>query len=307
MKTTLYERSLGLNTVDDPVDVEYSKQGATALQVAVNITHRGNKGRLGRRSGQTLQQSGEFHSLFCDGGDCFVIQELAGSASLMRVNTDYSLTGVRSGLAMDSRTSFAQDGSDTYYTNGTNLGVITGGASNPWPTHDHAGSTTDRQFTSAPVGHHLAIAFTRMWIAENRADFVLHYSEPYAFGKFDRVRGKFHFHTAIRMVKPVAGGLFISDGESTWFYGGTLPREMVPVKVADYPALEWSAAIDLVEGAEIGLEPGRYALWASPEGLCAGGPTGLFINLTKERIIYPETVSKGATLLRGYNAIHCME
>ena len=110
------------------------------------------------------------------------------------------------------------------------------------------------------------------------------------------------------MVKRVADGMFVSDESKTWFYKGKNPNKVEDIiKVADFPAFEWSEAIDYVEGLDIGLkEPGACAMWASPEGAILGTPSGMIVNMNKETIIYPERCGQGAGLIRGYNFIHTL-
>jgi hypothetical protein len=43
---------------------------------------------------------------------------------------------------------------------------------------------------------------------------------------------------------------------------------------------------------DVGLEPGRCAIWASPSGICVGGGAGGFRNLTGERYA-PAAASSG--------------
>ena len=69
---TIFSGTTGLNTVVDPVRLPYdSNAGVSDLGVAVNIKI-DDSGRPGRVDGFVSLESGGFHSLFCDGGDCFV-------------------------------------------------------------------------------------------------------------------------------------------------------------------------------------------------------------------------------------------
>ncbi len=299
---TIFSGTTGLNTVVDPVRLSFDTQtGVSELATATNITV-DQTGRPGRRTGYTKKQDGVFHSLFCDGGDCLVIKDGANDAAIYQVATDMSLTGVRSGMIKAARVAFAQVIDRTYYCNGYEKGFVEGGISNPWVKTEYVGPETTRSFSEVPVGHHLAFAFARIFVAQAK---VVYWTEPFQYGLFDMARSYWRFKTNVRMIKPVASGLFISDEKDTWFYRGTNPFEAVPVKVASYPAAEWSEAIEYVEGMEAGIqEPGLCALWASREGACLGTASGSFINLNKDKIIYPDTVQQGVGLIRGYNFIH---
>jgi len=298
----LFSGTSGLNTVSDPVRISYDPEtGVSDLAEAVNITI-DQSGRPNRRRGFLKKQDGLFHSAFCDGGDCFCIQDREDNAAIMQIAQDFSLTGIRSGLPLERRVAFCQVGSQTFYLNGLQNGVIEDGVSRPWPVDEYVGVETDRVFSPAPVGEHFAWMNGRMFISEGK---VVWWSELFKYGLFEKKKSFWQFHTKIRMIKPVASGLFISDEKNTWFYGFGNPNEPeILAKVADYPALEWSDSIEYVEGADIGLNSGLCALWSSTEGACLGTASGQFLNLTKEKIIYPKETRQGAGLLVGYNFIH---
>lgn len=298
----MFTGGVGLNTVLDPVRVPYNTEsGVSALTATNNITL-DDSGRPGRRVGQTLITAGDFHTMFCDGGDCYV----GKTTYLYQMGLDESLRGVRSGMSGD-RISMVQVNEDIYYGNGTDNGILRSGVSYAWPDQTtHVGGTTNRKFSVAPVGNHLAAGFGRMFIAEGP---VVWYSEPFAFGKYNKTRCYIPFKSDVLMVKMVESGAFFSDRKSTWFIRmkDVAPKDWDPKEVANYPALEWSDAIDYVEGKEIGFAPGLCALWASPEGSILGTADGQLINLTKNNIVYDRTTVTGASLLHGYNFIHCME
>ena len=296
---TIFTGATGLNTVTDPVRIPQQKSGLSDLQVAVNITIDQSL-RVSRRKGVTQLQPGAYHSLFCDGGDCFVIK----NSSLYQVAADGSLTGIRSGLTVDQRMDFTQVGYRTYYNNGFQFGWLQGGISNVWAKGTYVGPDTNRVFSGPIVGNHLATFFGRMLISQEN---VLWWSEPYDFGLFNKAESFVQFNTKILMVKPVSGGCFISTEKKTYFLEGPNPKAWIMKQVANYPAVEWSDAIDYVEGIEVGMQsPGLCALWASQEGAVIGTSTGQMINLNKEKIIYPENAKDGFGCLIGYNFIHGM-
>jgi hypothetical protein len=295
----LFRSSSGLMTTVDPVRIPYDPEtGVTALSRAVNITH-DKTGRPIRRRGYTIKQSGLFHSLFCDGGDCFV----GSGPYLYRVGTDYSLQQLRGALS-GAKISYLQYNEETYYANGFQNGVIRDGVSYSWPVGAYEGPDTIRQFSGAPVGQHLAYFNTRWYIS---VDSVLWVSEPYAPGLFDKARGFIQFDSHIRMIKPVDTGIFISDSNNTWFFAGKDYTDFEQRLVAPYPALEWSEAIDYINAADLGLEiVGRCALWGSQEGAIIGSPDGRAINITEDKIVYPNIGAQGASLLRNKHFIHSM-
>jgi hypothetical protein len=304
--TLLFSGSRGLNTVLDPERLSQGTKddpGMIELAVAVNVSI-DDRGLVTLRNGDTLAGSGEFHSLFCDGGDCFVVQERTEDAAIMQVAGDLSLSGVRSGLTKNRRMSFTQVNGDTYYSNGIQNGFIRSGISSAWPINTYEGPETNLNFLPAPVGNH--IAFKKgglMLIAEGPTLWINH--EPFAFGLYNLRSGSVSFGSDIRVVCPVAGGVFVSDSQRTWFLRGTSWFDFVQVQVADYPALEWSLAHDPVYLLDMGFEtPGFGRIWASDRGVCLGMDDGTFINLTTDKIKYPSGYTFGACLVTDSHIIH---
>jgi len=290
-KITIFQGSTGLNIVDDPV-----RLAETDLQVAVNISI-DQSGRVKSRPRTMQVQAGNFHSLFCDGGDCFVIKDTA----LYQVAADGSLTGIRSGLT-DAPMAFAQVGDKTYYTNGFEKGIISGGVSSVWSKGTYVGPTTHRHFSAPPIGHHLAVFAGRMLISQ---DNVLWWSEPFNFGLYDLSGSFVQFNTKITLVKPIDAGVFISTEKNTYFLSGTDPKQWTLRTVATYPAIEWTDAIEYLSAADLGIDiPGKVPVWASTEGAILGTPNGNIINLNKKKVIYPEVARSGFGGLIGFNFIH---
>ena len=283
----VHKGTTGLNNKLDPTRL------GQALASAVNVDI-DDTGRVSMRRGNVLLEAGSYHSIFCDGGDCYIMKDIGGSASLFQVGTDYALTGVRSGLTEFARVSYAQVGDLIYYTNGTENGFLDSGVSAAWPAHSHVGPDTKRTFTGAPIGKHIACFAGRMWVA---VDNILYYSEPFAYGKYNLAKCYFLFETDVKMIKSVDEGLFVSDSEKTWFLGGTNPAEMVQRRVDGVPAHEWSDAVGYASGNDFGkYELGQVAVWSSDSGLCLGLQNGTIFNVTTEKLLYPAG-STGACLI----------
>ncbi len=302
---TLYKGSTGLNTVDDPVRIPFDPQtgiGGLAEAVNVSITR---SGRIGRRKGYEKKKSGDFHSLFSDGFDAYVVENRADDSAIYQIGTDYSLRGIRSGLTMGRRVSWCRHPKGRfYYSNGSENGYIWGGKSFPWEKGEYVGPDTSREFFGPPAGSHLEYAFGRMFIAE---DNVVWWSEPYREDLYDKARNFWQFETCVRMIKRVRDGMFVSDEKGIYFMAGTNPAEAAQVWLTPYPALEWSDCPEYIDGQDIGIESGGpCALWVSTEGLCLGLPTGQLLNLNRSQVVYPENITQGASLLRGMNLIHTM-
>jgi len=292
---TIYTGASGLNTVSDPVRIDF-KDGITDLQVAVNISI-DKSGRINRRTGVTLAQAGSYHSLFCDKGDCFVVS----GEYLYRVNDDDTLAEVTSGLTEDEKMAFVQVGPRTYYTNGYEKGFIYEAGSNSWEAGTYTGPDTNRDFSGPPTGTHLATFNGRMFISEGT---VLWWSEPFNFDIYDKAESFIQFFDKIIMVQPVAEGIFVSTEKKIYFLGGAEPRAFTVREVYQYPAAEWSNAVERIESSEIGFDGGACAVWASREGAILGLPTGQVLNLNKNKVVYPDEATTGFGCIRGYNFIH---
>lgn len=302
---TIFRGTSGLNTVADPARIPMTKSVINDVAEAVNVTV-DNHARVSRRKGFTSVQSGSFHSLYCDGGDCFVAKSFAsGGDSIYRIDTSYAIQGIRSGMTRGARVSWKQVGDEIYYCNGFERGIIKDGVSRVWSVGIYHGVDTDIRFNVPDTMKHIETHSGRMFASAGK---VLWWSEPFRYDLFNMAEGFVQFNTNIRMVKAVAGGLYVGTERNTYFISGLLPNEFQLRKVASFPPVEWTDTIDMVEGIEVGAGgQGLCALWASTEGAILGTPSGQIINLNKEKIIYPENVSKGFGGLMGYNFIHGVE
>ncbi|MCK4817745.1 hypothetical protein KA005_18390 [bacterium] len=293
--------STGLNTVDDPTRINYSsKSGISDLATAVNVTL-SPSGRPNRRTGKTLRIPLGSHSLFCDGGECVFVHD----SGLYLLETNFSYRLLRS-LSNNNHMAYAQVGDRIYFTNNQDMGYVEAGIACTWAkTTNYVGPVTQKIFTGPPPGNHLAFRDGRIYITTGN---IVWYSEFQALDWFDMHRNRLHFNTHVRMVKPVSGGIYISSSRAIYFFSGPSAPEFEQKKVTSYPALEWSDAIDYLDGTDVSeMEiAGLCALWTTPEGAMLGTPEGMVINLNKKKVIYPHG-TKGASLLRGLNFIHTIE
>ncbi|MEA1926907.1 MAG: hypothetical protein U9N73_01780, partial [Candidatus Auribacterota bacterium] len=206
---TIFTGATGLNIVEDPVRIPTQRDGKSDLQVAVNVSI-DQSYRVSSRKGTNKVQNGDFHSLFCDGGDCFVVKDDA----LYQVAGDMSLTGIRSGLTINARMSFCQVGDRTYYSNGYELGWIKDGISKVWQIGTYSGPETNKIFSGPMVGHHLTEFAGRIFISQEN---VLWWSELFDFGLFEQAASFVQFHTKIILLEPVTSGMFVSTQKNTYF------------------------------------------------------------------------------------------
>lgn len=302
-ESIILKGALGLNNKIDPLRHKYNPDtGVGFLAEAINCDI-DDSGMISRRSGQELVSAISSHSVFCDKGDCFIMQDRESDAALYQVGTDFSLSGIRSGMTKGARVSFCQVGDKTYYSNYYQNGVIEDGVSSSWPPLvDHVGANSVRAFYPAPIGGHIAYFQNRWWIARDNEIFI---SEPNASGKFDFSRRYLQFGSNVAMIKPVAGGVWISDLAKTGFIAaGDRFKDMKYIKKASFPAHEWSDNIELVDLSNTMFEiPGLSAVWSCDAGLCIGSSDGNLTRVTEEKLIYP-TGATGATIVDNRNVIN---
>jgi len=290
--------------------IEPKRLSETDLSEGVNIDI-DDHGYIDTRLGQEKFPESAYrdvpsHSLFCDGGDCFVAQDRTSDTAVYRVNADLTLTGVLASLVKGEKLSYAQVGGSTFYANGYQKGVIINASFNAWPTGVYRGPEGSlKDYTQAPTGHLIAWCFGRMWIAiDEDGKYVIYCSELHEPGLFRKAKYYFRFDSHIRMIKAVAGGVWVSDSETTGFITVAEPWDaQIYVKKSQFPAHEWSVNCRLVDLSDSKWKiPGLCAVWRSDEGLCIGTPDGQLIMPEKEKMI-PPTGTSGATVVDGTNVI----
>lgn len=115
------------------------------------------------------------------------------------------------------------------------------------------------------------------------------FTSPYRHDLVDPVRMSYRFDSCVRLLAPVQGGVYVgTDTEIVWFAGDDIANASPDVK-ATYGAVP--GTLGYVDGAFLGTTQlsGRAALFATKEGICAGGQGGQFVNLSFDRYAYPES------------------
>jgi len=301
-ESIILKGALGNNNKIDPLRHSYNTEtGVGFLSVADNCDI-DDSNMISRRLGRVLISSKDSHSLFCVGGDGFVVQNRGGDAALYKIGPNKLPVGVRSGLTEFANMSYFQVGLKTFYANGFQNGVVTNGVSAPWPIDEYKGPDSLKDFSAAPVGTHIAYFGGMAWIAVGS---TIYCSIPYKLGLFRMAKYFFNFATDIRMIRPVAGGVWISDSKNIGFIAVAETWDGYKYfKRSDCPAHEWSDNNRLVDlsKAKVAI-PGLSAVWSSDEGLCAGTADGQLINLTDDRLVY-SAGSSGATVIDKFNVIN---
>ena len=303
---TLYNGSSGLNTVLDPQRLSQGNldnPGMIELAQAVNVSV-DERGLVSLRPGSTLLVEGAYHSLFCDGGDCFVVKDRSSDAAIYHVNdSDPSiLTLVTDGLTKGIRVEFAQANTDTFYSNGTQNGFIREMVRYDWPVQSYYGPDVDIQFlASIPKPNHIAFRRGGQCIIAVD-DYVLINHEPFKFGLFSPVHGFIKFSSKVVMLCPTIAGFYASDQTSTWFFRKQSEGwyRYIQELVDTSPVMEWSLARGMVLLRDAGYDIAGYGfVWASKKGVCIGTEGGQVLNITKDMIVYPASgYSVGACLIK---------
>jgi len=282
----------GLNNRDDPHRIKYDPEtGIQDLAVAVNVDVDSTL-RVGRRKGyvKKLTLPDGAHSVFCDGYDCIFVTDDALSV----LQPDYTHAPIRN-VTIGARMSCAQIGERTYYANGHERGYVAGGSSYPWlrnpalpvPPGYPPGSW---QFYDPPTGHLLAAFNGAIFVAQGDTVWS---SEPYFVEYFRLAKTGRRFSGRITMMRPVHDGLYVSDGNSTFFLQGQkggAASVMEVRRIMSYPAIFGTDVV--ADGGRIGngSMPGPVIMWTSPRGICVGGPGGQFQNLTEKRLAIPSSI-----------------
>lgn len=236
------------------------------------------QGRLRRRPGWSRGTALPAHSLFSDGPNLY-----AGSADrLYLVPAQGEPRLLRDGLTDGARLVFVAVGGVVYFTNGFETGVIRDGAPGPWQAARYPGPDPDGRYVPPPAGHLLAHFAGRIWIA--RDNLVLFTEGAGLFDWVDALAGFLPPTTGrVRLLRPVAGGLFLGDDAGVTFATGTDPKTMTFARVCPTPPFP---------GSDAALEPGRHdavagqslaglgAIWAGRDGIYLGGPDGRVERIT---------------------------
>lgn len=200
--------------------------------------------------------------------------------------------------------SYVKENNKVYYSNGFEIGFVRDRLSYGWQDQPYIGPVTTRVYSSPPAGHLLEIFNGRMYVAKEN---ILFFSEPFAYGRFDMARGYIPYASRIQLVKAVSGGIYVGDEDRIFFEGGDGPRTFSHTLVADYPAVLRAVAVDYLSGLRFGLETSaEFAIIGTKKGICIAGPSGQFINLTEDKVTYPD-VSRGTTLVRDDNILFLFE
>lgn len=307
MNVPITHGTSGLRTESDPARSVYNADtgGLRDLAACMNVDV-SDAGRLSRRKGMTKLVEASTHSLFpvmdqyllCVQGDALSV-----------IGADLSTVTPIRNVTPGARMSFCLLDDTVYYVNGFEIGKVVDRVSKPWVAPaEVVGHNVTRQFSSPPIGQRVAYFDGRMYIAQGKA---IWYSEAYGPDLFSMGDSFLSFESTITMLRPVAGGLYVSDEHDTWFLAGTDPAAFTWRKVDNLPTLPFSditaiGTMVLTSSGDYTFIPGKVesAFWLTLQGVIFGGPTGEIDKITDSKIDLPNNeYSSGACLINGSTLI----
>lgn len=287
---SVYLGSVGLNTKIDPVRNRDSGNGMVALSSCTNVEI-DDSGRISRRKGFSLVESGNWHSLFScseyvlgvkgDGLYCF-----SGAAAPIR--------NVSVGARMSYAKAFDGEKEVVYYMNGYESGKVYGSVSYAIGGKSYVGPDTTKSLGDPPIGNHIAVWNGRLFVASGN---VLWHSEAFNLEVFDYARGNVVFDGDIVALMPTRSGLGVGTNINVVLLSGTSPAEWSYVELAQYGAIEWTECKSKYRVGE-GTDRGAW-IFATRNGICTLDNDGVFSNLTEEKISYPSCFRGGSGIFNG--------
>jgi hypothetical protein len=292
---TIFRASMGLNIKVDPTRIAYDKEtGVQDLAVAFNVDH-DQTGRINRRKGYAATARTEtVQSMWCDGGPCLFVT----GSSLCSLAADFTYTALAT-VTQGAKIDYEQVGDKTFWLNGYEKGQIANNENNAWVTGTYHGPETKRQLSDPPIGTIVAAHSGHMYIAKGE---FLFFSEPFSFSTFDLSRGFLPLGSQIRMVRPVADGIYVGTHKAVYFLSGNDPKKFTLNKVLSSPVIKGTdQEIDLSNISWENLrqnQTGHGAIFTCKAGICLGLPNGQVHNLTHKKLTERSALS-GSGLVIG--------
>lgn len=257
-----FRNFLGINNVKDKMFLNPNE-----LQEATNVDIN-DAGVIVRRKGWVKKQSGKFNSLFATNNMLIAVKD----GDLVWVSDDlYSSTVLRANVG-NTKMSYVEVNGKVYYTNGQIIGYIENFESKELPEPNRAGRM------KTPAGHLIEYYRGRLYVANGN---IVYYTDPMNFAQVNKRSGFIQLNGYIKLMKAVAGGIFVSDGNIK-FLAGESPKNFMVHTVANYDAIVGK----IIDGSYLGGEVpvnGKVLYMLTEKGFCIGLGDGQFFNLTKDR------------------------
>lgn len=252
----------------------------TELVEAVNVDL-GDRREVGVRSGYTLALSGAAHSGWAttDGTAAYLV-----TAGVLQQFSGTAVTALLT-LSNNNPTVFVEVNTAVVFSNGTDIGLIDASGASLF-------TEPTKQFKRAmPAGHALAFYNGQLWVAR---DNVLTRSDAYDIEQCDERVADIPLPGPVTLLAAVKDGLWVSGGGTTAFLrdGDAEYTDYIDDEAILGTAVVGKAAWFGIEGLS-----GDVVVWRSTRGLCAGGESGRYVNLTEETLALASG-PRGAGLLR---------
>jgi len=307
MKISVMKGSAGLFTQNDPTRSYYRKDpspytGTTGIDVfsaCMNIDI-DDRFRPSRRRAIRKHVDENAHSVFPI-NEKYCLFGAGNGLYLIRAGftTYFQIAAVTPG-----RVSCVVVDDVAYWVNGAQKGKIVDGTNGPWEKPDVVVSdNVTRKFFSPPIGQRLAHYKGRIYVGDGK---TLWYSEPFGYDIFAFEDSFLSLESPHTMIRPVAGGIYVSDGERTHFLAGPGPQEFVWKVVDDHPALPFSdqtAVGAFYDGKWVSGGKNEVAFWLTNNGIMYGDGEGNVSNISDEKIDLISTSASGAILVDGSTLI----
>ncbi len=257
---------------------------------------------VSRRSGFSLADAGDFHSLWSNKAGSISLAVKDGN--LVKINPDLSLVDIMviGGIPV----SYADTGAGIYMSNGNVMAryngvtaeVLAQAGTYEWPTRNAIDPDEEQEFYDAPPpGELLVWMFGRLWIV---AEGGIYYSRPFQPDSFD-LRNNYIDLPGVTMLAPVDDGFYVATGEEAFFHIGGNPKEPGGLRqVCNYGAVARTALE--TNSSFFGYEKltGRVVVWESDRGKVLGANSGQVLEMTSKHVSQ-ESADLGAMFMREVN------
>jgi len=260
------------------------------MSVAKNVDLHDDKHSVSRRPGFTKVLSASAHSFWATSDGSLAL--FGDGSSLKRFWPDGTVTTLVADLGSSDPIAFAEINNIVVYSNGSAIGLVQNGEASPLST------PTKQHKIPVVAGRFLEFYNGRMFVLNEDG---LYYTDAYDIEQMDERNCLIPFLGKSNMLASVDDGLWASQGDKTFFLKGGNPEEFEYIEVDTVGAVAGTAV--KTTGKKLLLDnAGKYVIWASPNGLCLGGNSGAFRNLTED-FLAVKPAQRGAGVLRESNGM----
>lgn len=269
------DRFTGIDNVNDPFTLP-----PNTLQDADNVDI-SDAGIASGRSGYLQRAAGSYHSVWSN--DNKDIMLVVSGSEIKRINKDFSLDTVVTGLSGTGKMRFLETVSDhIIYNNGVDIGLLAN-------LNEVSFDTPAETYQVAPFGSNDMTWYkSRLYLVKGN---VVYYSDPYSYS-IDMRHNMFQFNSDVGIIGAVDAGMYIGDKEKTYYVDNDpLSRK----EVTDYPAIQGTIHPLATDRLRLDQPIGALAvIWASAKGTVVGLTGGRIIEMTRGRYAHAGTRGESA-------------